>query len=277
MRRVAVRGISGMRSGARRVTGARPRATGGQINVSGILYQMLVSLADGLEITVARRTGGDGSVQTILHVEPLDGGDVQIVGRRRVVVQIKTRAALRRWSTGSIVSDVLPDLLRSVGADVGDRFQFVTDNDAGCEEFREFLAWFQRPAVERRRTDAVFRWGQGGRNRSARVALQFGSALDRRFEIARHVGDMIWTREARFGVVSRARTDRQKFQRRFAQEFLVPVQALRRFVDFSRPTETQIEQGARYFGVRPSVVRALLMGRACSLARRWRIAWKRPD
>lgn len=98
-------------------------------------------------------------------------------------------------------------------------------------------------------------------DQSARVALQFDPEVDRRFEIARHIGDMIWTRETRFGVVSRAKTDRQKFQRRFAQEFLVPISALRRFVDFSRPTDQQIEQAARYFGVRSTVVRALLMGK----------------
>ncbi len=97
--------------------------------------------------------------------------------------------------------------------------------------------------------------------RTSRAALQFDTAMDRRFEIARHIGDIIWTRETRLGVISRAKTDRQKFQRRFAQELLVPVEALRRFVNFSRPTEEQMAQAARFFWVRPTVVRALLMGK----------------
>lgn len=158
---------------------ARPRATGGQTNVAGILYQMLVSLADGLETTVAEYPSTDGSAPTVLHVEPFNGGDVQILGRRRVVVQIKTRAAHRRWTTGAIVRDVLPDLLHSVGPRAGDEYQFVTDNDAGCDEFRRFLMWLQTPVDKRGDAAPVLRWGQGGRKVSGEALLQYTiAALD---------------------------------------------------------------------------------------------------
>ena len=97
--------------------------------------------------------------------------------------------------------------------------------------------------------------------RGGRVALQFGPNLDRRFEIGRHIGDAIWMQGNHFGVVSRAKTDRQKFQRAFAQALFVPIEKLRRFVNFSRPEDWQLEQAGQWFGVRPTVVRALLMAK----------------
>lgn len=137
--------------------------TGGQINVAGILYQMLVSLADGLETTITQYADKSDPSPTVLHVEPFDGGDVQIESRGRIVIQIKTRSARRRWTSGLLIRDVLPDLYTAAGSRQGDRYQFVTDNDAGCEEFRQFLSWFR----ERDSTAAIeppmLRIGQGGK------------------------------------------------------------------------------------------------------------------
>ena len=73
------------------------------------------------------------------------------------------------------------------------------------------------------------------------------------------MGDTIWSRGSRFGVISRARTDRQKFQRAFAQSLLCPYVDLRNRVDITEPTSQQIEQAARHYRVHENVVRSLLV------------------
>lgn len=94
-----------------------------------------------------------------------------------------------------------------------------------------------------------------------RLALAMGPQMDRRFELARMIGDEVWTGGQGLGVVSRARTDRQKFQRAFAQTLLCPIFVLRRIVDLERPTPEQIDQAARRFGVRNSVIVTILVNR----------------
>ena len=115
------------------------RPNGGQLNVTGILYQMLVSLAEGLDATVTAVAGTGGST-VVIQPEPFDGGDVQIDG---VAIQIKRRSSSRHWSVGDIIREVLPDLIKAVDTGKIDRFQFVTDNDKGCGDFRDFLAWYR--------------------------------------------------------------------------------------------------------------------------------------
>ena len=91
------------------------------------------------------------------------------------------------------------------------------------------------------------------------VAMQTMRSRDRRFELARMMGDSIWSASSTFGVTSRARTDRQKFQRAFAQSLLCPFDDLRNHVNTIDPTEEQIEHAAKYYHVHRNVVRSLLV------------------
>lgn len=95
----------------------------------------------------------------------------------------------------------------------------------------------------------------------ARLALAMGPLNDRRFELARMIGDEVWTGGQGFGVISRSRTDRQKFQRAFAQALLCPMDALRQIVDVNRPTREQVARAANRFGVRDSVIITILRNR----------------
>jgi hypothetical protein len=79
--------------------------------------------------------------------------------------------------------------------------------------------------------------------------------------LARFIGDAVWTSDAEFGVVSRAKTDRQKFQRAFAQSLLCPFSELAHHVDLEGPTEAQMDSAARYFHVNARVVRTLLVNK----------------
>lgn len=94
---------------------------------------------------------------------------------------------------------------------------------------------------------------------AGRLAVAMGPPVHRRFELARMIGDRIWTGEQdNFGVVSRARTDRQKFQRAFAQSLLCPLEELRAVVDVNRPSDADIDRAARRFQIDRSAVIAVL-------------------
>jgi hypothetical protein len=97
--------------------------------------------------------------------------------------------------------------------------------------------------------------------RVQKLALQSTSTPGRRFELARMIGDAVWSGDALFGISSRAKTDRQKFQRAFAQSLLCPFEDLRQHIDLSGPTDGQIEAAARRYHVHPMVVRTLLVNK----------------
>lgn len=100
-----------------------------------------------------------------------------------------------------------------------------------------------------------------GKGTAEQIALQTRSAHDRRFELARVLGDAVWSNQARFGIISRGKTDRQKFQRAFAQSLLCPFEDLRNHVDLKGPTDDQIERAARRYHVHRSVVTTLLVNK----------------
>jgi Zn-dependent peptidase ImmA (M78 family) len=56
-------------------------------------------------------------------------------------------------------------------------------------------------------------------------------------------------------------TQRQKFQRAFAQEFLCPFMALREFLGKDRPDDEAIEEAASHFQVSPLLIRSALVNK----------------
>lgn len=96
------------------------------------------------------------------------------------------------------------------------------------------------------------------RGERQKVALQSVNQRDRRFELSCALADEIWA-QSDFGVISKAKTDRQKFQRAFAQNLLVPFSDLEKRVDPANPTELQIEQAAVHYHVHENVIRRLLI------------------
>jgi len=91
-----------------------------------------------------------------------------------------------------------------------------------------------------------------------RIALQSVHQRDRRFELSCALGDEIWE-QADFGVISKAKTDRQKFQRAFAQNLLVPFSDLSKRLDLDNPTAQQIDEAAVHYHVNRNVIRRLLI------------------
>ena len=98
-----------------------------------------------------------------------------------------------------------------------------------------------------------------GDEKKSLVALQTLKPHDRRFELARQFGDAVWQKDIDFGIVSRSKSDRQKFQRAFAHSLLCPFEDIQRVIDVNDPTPETMQIAARRFGVHPSVVRNQLV------------------
>lgn len=90
-----------------------------------------------------------------------------------------------------------------------------------------------------------------------RVSLRTRSPQARRFELCRALGDALWSPSDTLGPLADTATDRQKFQRAFAQSLLCPYEDLRGFLATDQPTEDDIEAAATHFHVNPSVITTL--------------------
>lgn len=91
-----------------------------------------------------------------LTLEPEDSGDIRIDDRGvPTVEQVKIRASHRRWTTGTIAKEVLPDLVAGARPSEVQRFRFTTDNLRGLEALKAYLAHrAQRSSVPEK-----FAWG----------------------------------------------------------------------------------------------------------------------
>lgn len=92
-----------------------------------------------------------------------------------------------------------------------------------------------------------------------RLALRSHWSHGRRFELCRSLGDVIWSPDDPMGPLSRAKTQRQKFQRAFAQEFLCPYEDLRAYIPTDNPTEDDIHAAARHFHVSERMIQTTLV------------------
>ena len=90
-----------------------------------------------------------------------------------------------------------------------------------------------------------------------------GSHLaSRRFALMRMVGDHIAAGEDdRLLPGTRSVTDRQQFQRAFAQAFLCPADAVRERLGRGVPSDEEISDAAEHFGVSPLTIRNVLVNK----------------
>jgi hypothetical protein len=93
-----------------------------------------------------------------------------------------------------------------------------------------------------------------------RVVFHSRHPTSRRFELARMLGDAIWSHDATVGPASRAFTPRQQFQRAFAANLLCPYPALR---DYLGPSWTRedIADAASHFRVSELLVKTMLVNK----------------
>jgi len=98
--------------------------------------------------------GGEVSAMT-LTLEPEVSGDIR-VGERGVstIEQVKIRALSRRWTTGAVARDVLPDLIAGARPGASQKFRFTTNNLCGLEPLQAFLA--HRAGLN---STSTFSWG----------------------------------------------------------------------------------------------------------------------
>lgn len=95
-------------------------------------------------------------------------------------------------------------------------------------------------------------------NRTSRLALRSTWSHSRRFELSRCLGDIIWSNDDALGPLSAAKSERQKFQRAFAQALLCPFSDLQTYIDTEEPGEDDIHAAARHFHVSERLIQATL-------------------
>lgn len=100
-----------------------------------------------------------------------------------------------------------------------------------------------------------------------KIALRRTSDQAKRFELARNLGDAIWTDDAVLGIVGDRYTDRQKFQRAFAQSLLCPFDDLYAHYDLDQIQNDRnrigkvIDAARRRYHVSKFVVQTLLVNK----------------
>ena len=93
----------------------------------------------------------------------------------------------------------------------------------------------------------------------SRVALRSTWSHLRRYELCRSLGDIIWSRDDAMGPLSAAKSERQKFQRAFAQGFLCPFADLQAYINIDKPGDDDIHAAARHFHVSERLIEATLI------------------
>lgn len=99
----------------------------------------------------------------------------------------------------------------------------------------------------------------GRQNGGNVVALRSRRSHDRRFDLARALGDAIWSEGSQLGPIARTRTDRQRFQRAFAQSLLCPFEDLEAFIGNAEITDEEIMATAQHFHVNSRVIETTLV------------------
>jgi hypothetical protein len=93
------------------------------------------------------------------------------------------------------------------------------------------------------------------------VSLRSRWSHDRRFEMSRALGDVIWAESEELGPIARSKTARQKFQRAFAQSFLCPFDDLLEYINTECPSEGDVTAAGKHFHVSERVVRTVLVNK----------------
>jgi len=106
-----------------------------------------------------------------------------------------------------------------------------------------------------------------GRRRGEVVALSSRWSADRRFEFSRALGDAIWSEGERLGPLTRAKSERQKFQRAFAQSLLCPYDALQAYIGDDK-SDGALTAAAKHFHVSDRLIRSLLVNKGALQRRR---------
>ncbi len=95
-----------------------------------------------------------------------------------------------------------------------------------------------------------------------RVSWSSDHPTSRRFALMRLVADHLTaSTQDRLLPGTQSATNRQKFQRAFAQEFLCPVEALKEYLGDGVPSYDDISEAAAYFDVSPLTVRNILVNK----------------
>ncbi|MBF0153560.1 MAG: hypothetical protein HQL64_07455 [Magnetococcales bacterium] len=163
----------------------------------------------------------------------------------------QSRRGVAPWDRGR-------NLARALRVSMGFGSAPVTDDQLGSVLglSARYLAQGESPVTARHLSLAIKKEGLGDR---ISCLFRRGSRLRRRFEVARWVADALTASSGDDWFPStEANTVRQKEQRAFAAELLVPIEALQEFLGKDLTDEERIEEAGGYFDVSLKTVQSHL-------------------
>ena len=206
---------------------------------------------DGVEEAAHARPGIESAQTLKLAIEATKESPVQVDLSLANDLQFASDSPLHA-TPWQMAEKAAADLRRIIGLPKGALKQAALE-----DIFKARWSTLKAATATARRLPYGARVGGSGSNVS--IALQTSRPYDRRFELARQFGDAVWQKDSGFGIVSRAKSDRQKFQRAFAHSLLCPFDDLQHVLDVNSPTTEAMQKAARHFNVNPSVVRNQLV------------------
>jgi len=213
-------------------------------------------LPSDVEEVVSAAPGAEAAstLQALLSDTPQSAyADVEFAGAVRVGVRELHAATTEPWELAEAAAEMIRNDASVASRPLRNkRLAELTGTSDSLLKSRPSTAGRDLPYGLRLKTDAA---GQ------ERVLLRSRWGQDRRFELARCLGDAIWTSGSALGPISRSTTARQKFQRAFAASLLCPAEALIGFLGTDRPTDNDISAAAQHFHVSERVVRSVLVNK----------------
>lgn len=180
------------------------------------------------------------------HAEPVDfGGSLRAT---RIVRQHVDR--LQPWM---LAENAASELRRNLALGAGPLINPTLGELAGVRAriFDNYITTHRRAYALRLSASAS----------KSTVLLTARWAQDRRFQIARAIGDAIWTDNSELGPISNLSSSRQKFQRAFAAALLCPEEGLREYLGSEEPEDADIAAAAQHFHVNEKTVRTVLVNK----------------
>jgi hypothetical protein len=212
-------------------------------------------------------TAGEDGVEEAAHAAPGTGAAqslrsvIEATRESKVEIDLSVADSLQRdWTLPSYASPwkmaeaAATELRSMIGVTKG-----LLDHTNFADIFKARWADLKSATATARNLRYGARIGSPEKSRVALQSLASQPSYIRRFELARQLGDAVWQKDANFGIVSRSKSDRQKFQRAFAQNLLCPFEYLQQVIDVSDPTPEAIKNAARKFGVHQTVIRNQLV------------------
>ena len=224
--------------------------------------QLLLSLhhaADNYGISAVEEVAAASTANAIDDLNELWGAP-RAESSKLCLPEIDT---LRRLIHDEIQPSLFPWQQATKAAQIARQVWTVGNGPVSTKDLSEVFCFSQNLINEQSRARGPMPAGyRNGTSDAINVFLNNPYPTNRRFALMRLVGDHLTAPpDDKLLPAAPIKTQRQKFQRAFAQEFLCPYEELASYLNTQEPGDDGIEDAARYFDVSPLLVKTTLVNK----------------